>query len=165
MKHYRRAYLPGGVYFFTVVTRERAPWLIEPEAVQRLRGAFRKVMVQKPFTLDAFVLLPNHLHAIWRLPEGDSNFSMRWRLIKHHVSVGRTGTWGWQPRFWEHLLRNDEDWRRHMDYIHYNPVKHGYAESPGEWPYSSFRRAVTCGWYDLKWGESEPSDLPEEVGE
>ena len=165
MKRYRRAYVSGGVYFFTVVTHLRSPWLTQPEAVQRLRAAFRKVRERRPFGIDAIVVLPDHLHTIWRLPMGDSDFSTRWRLIKHHVTVGRTGTWRWQPRFWEHVLRDGEDWRRHVEYIHYNPVRHGYVQAPSAWPYSSFRRAVERGWHDPSWGAGEPANLPSVVGE
>jgi putative transposase len=165
MKRYRRAYVTGGAYFFTVVTHHRVPWLTQPDALRRLRAALRKVRERQPFGMDAIVVLPDHLHAIWRLPAGDSDFSTRWRLIKHHVAIGRAETWRWQPRFWEHVLRDEEDWRRHTDYIHYNPVKHGYAHAPSAWPYSSFGLAAKRGWYDRSWGAAEPTDLPVAVGE
>src|SRR5574337_33324 len=160
MKTYRRSRVPGGVFFFTVVTRRRAPWLTDADALNRLREAMRKVQSRRPFGTDAIVIMPDHLHAIWRLPEGDADFSTRWRLIKHHVAIASGRDWRWQPRFWEHVLRNEDDWRRHVDYVHYNPVKHGYAASPSAWPYSSFQRAVKRGWYQPDWGAVAPPDLP-----
>ena len=165
MKAYLRAYQPGGIYFFTLVTHQRARWLVNDAARARLRDALRKVARARPFHIDAFVLLPDHLHAIWRLPEGDCDFSTRWRLVKHRVSIGCGLGFTWQPRFWEHLLRDEDDWRRHVDYIHYNPVKHGLARAPGDWPYSTFGRAVARGWYRPDWGRSEPLGLPSEAGE
>ncbi|HEY6940876.1 REP-associated tyrosine transposase [Dokdonella sp.] len=165
MKAYRRAYQPGGCYFFTVVTHRRVQWLTVDSMRIRLREALLKVAKQRPFGIDAFVLLPDHLHAVWRLPQGDCDFSSRWRLIKHHASTGGGPTCAWQPRFWEHVLRDERDWRRHVDYVHYNPVKHGLARAPGDWPYSTFARAVGRGWYSPDWGRSEPPDLPSDVGE
>jgi putative transposase len=118
------------------------------------------------FVMESFVILPDHIHCIWRLPAGDSNYSIRWRLIKSYFSselnhpVNKRGEKEiWQRRFWEHLLRDDEDWRRHMDYIHYNPVKHGYVMSPGDWFYSSFRRAIQDGLYAPDWGAEEPGSI------
>jgi len=163
MSEYRRVFQPGGCYFFTVVTHERRPWLAEEHAIDRLRNAFRRVMQDRPFAMDAIVILPDHLHCIWQLPEGDNDFPERWRQIKRFVSIGidsplnvRKEKALWQRRYWEHLLRNEEDWR-HMDYIHYNPVKHGYALRPADWPHGSFRQAVAHGWYEASWGEQEPT--------
>lgn len=165
MSNYRRAWIPGGCYFFTVVTRNRAPWLTGDDAIARLREGFRKVMAKRPFHMDAVVILPDHLHAIWQLPDGDAEYSTRWRLIKHHVATATGAHWHWQPRYWEHMLRDERDWRRHVEYIHYNPVKHGYVEAPWDWPFSSFRRAVKRGWHDKEWGAAEPPDLPIVTGE
>ncbi len=164
MSNFKRLYLDGGCYFFTVVTHKRRRWLTTPEARHRLREAMTRVRVRYPLIVDAIVLLPDHLHCIWRLPEGDSDFSTRWRLIKHFVSTGptlRAQAPLWQPRFWEHAIRNEDDWRRHMDYIHFNPVKHGLAERPGDWPYSSFTRAVEKGLYEPGWGCQVPISLRE----
>ncbi|HEY5790920.1 MAG TPA: transposase [Gammaproteobacteria bacterium] len=159
---YRRARQPGGTYFFTVVTHARQPLLIDH--VDRLRRAFRTVRARAPFDLEAIVILPDHLHAVWRLPQGDADFSSRWQRIKRLFSSGIDLASGdgsrqrkreravWQRRFWEHAIRDGEDWRRHVDYIHFNPVKHGVAPSPGQWPHSSFRRAVQQGWYAADWG-------------
>ena len=166
MSEYRRAFQPGGCYFFTVVTHGRRPWLTEEHAIERLRNAFRRVREDRPFTMDAIVVLPDHLHCIWQLPEGDNDFSERWRQIKRFVSIGMKSPLNvrkekslWQRRYWEHLLRNEEDWRRHMDYIHYNPVKHGYSRRPADWPYSSFKQVVARGWYEASWGEQEPAAI------
>jgi putative transposase len=163
MSEYLRLYQPGGSYFFTVVTHQRVQILSQPANIVRLQAAFHKVMKKYPFTLEAFVILPDHIHCIWRMPSWDSNYSIRWRLIKSDFSggfnhpVNRRGEKGiWQRRFWEHLLRDEEDWRSHMDYIHYNPVKHGYVETPGAWPHSSFRQAIKDGLYDPGWGSEEP---------
>ena len=163
MSNYRRTILPGGVFFFTVVTQNRAPLFSTIERVALLRAAFRKVRARKPFTIDAIVVLPDHLHCIWRLPEGDGDYSGRWREIKKAVSREITGDTNarkerpvWQRRFWEHVIRDEKDWHRHMDYIHYNPVKHGYVMYPGDWPWSSFERYVKRGWYEASWGEAEP---------
>jgi putative transposase len=161
---YRRAYHAGGCYFFTVVTAERRPILAATERVELLRAAIQRVMRLHPFSIDAMVVLPDHLHCIWTLPEADADFSRRWRLIKTHFSRHAAVPLPcWQPRFWEHLIRDDNDYAHHVDYIHYNPVKHGYASGPGEWPYSSFGRFVARGQYSADWGQRAP-DIPEDVG-
>ena len=159
---YRRHYQPGGTYFFTVVIQQRQPLLIKH--IDHLRAAFRYGLQRYPFTIDAIVILPDHLHTLWRLPEGDHNFSLRWMVIKRKFSAGLSANPGspskqakrekgiWQRRFWEHCIRDEEDWRRHMDYIHHNPVKHGYCLSPSEWPYSSFQQLVKRGLYRPDWG-------------
>ena len=166
MSNYRRAYFPGGVYFFTVVTFSRLPVFTDEGRVEVLRQAFRKVMATRPFEIDAIVIMPEHLHCIWRMPEGDADFSSRWREIKKAVSRRISPTTNahnermvWQRRFWEHAIRDGEDWRRHMDYIHYNPVKHGLTSHPGEWAWSSFGNAVDKGWYEKSWGASEPETI------
>jgi len=165
MSNYRRSYIPGGVYFFTLVTRNRHAAFRCDAHVDALRFAMRKVMVARPFIIDAMVVLPDHVHCVWRLPEGDDDFSSRWREIKKlttralvdQSSVGITSLW--QPRFWEHAIRDEADWRRHVDYIHFNPVKHGYAACAADWPWSSFKRAVDLGWYELSWGCVEPGSI------
>jgi len=168
---FRRLYQPGGHYFFTVVTEGRQPILIEH--IDRLRRAFQVTARRHPFALTAIVVLPDHLHTIWQLPEGDPDFSTRWRVLKRLFSAGLQGASStrslrrkrergvWERRFWEHLLRNEGDLQRHLDYIHYNPVKHGYCGSPGLWPHSSFSRFVETGVYDRDWGRTEPPCLIE----
>ncbi|MGK5094608.1 transposase [Deltaproteobacteria bacterium TL4] len=165
---YRRWYQQGGTYFFTVVTHQRIPILTQPDNINRLRSCFGKVMTRYPFHIDAIVILPDHLHALWRMPEGDHNFSTRWRLVKSCFSKGistpvnsRGEKQIWQHRFWEHLIRDEDDWRRHMDYIHYNPVKHGLVNSPKDWPYGSFEKMVAEGIYPESWGSQMPQNIEE----
>ena len=155
---YRRFYQPGARYFFTVVTANRKPLLIEN--IERLRAAFKTCKERHPFEIEAMVVLPDHLHTLWRLPEGDADFSKRWMVIKRNFSSGlpqeatslskikKREKGIWQRRFWEHCIRNEDDWRRHMDYIHFNPIKHGYVDKPTDWQYSSFQKAVDKGWYE-----------------
>jgi putative transposase len=166
MSTYRRHYLPGGCYFFTVVTYERRPLFKDEERVTLLRSAMRDVMSRRPFEIQAMVVLPDHLHTVWRLPDGDDDYSRRWRDIKHHVSrqidtplTPRREKSVWQRRFWEHAIRNEDDWKRHLDYVHFNPVKHGLVSRARDWPYSSFRRAVEKGWYAPDWGCEVPEAI------
>jgi putative transposase len=168
--NYRRSFASGGTFFFTLVTYDRRPILSSPETVDLLRNAFRYTMERMPFTMAACVILPDHLHCIWTLPAESGDFSTRWRLIKSHftnhwavthetIAVASRTRKGektvWQRRFWEHRIRDEMDFNRHVEYIHYNPVKHGLASSPAEWPYSSFRKYVKDGIYPKDWGASE----------
>ncbi|SEK72403.1 putative transposase [Atopomonas hussainii] len=168
MSRYRRAAVPGGSYFFTVVTERRQRILTDPALRLALRQAVERVRVQRPFRIDGWVLLPDHLHTIWTLPEGDADFATRWRLIKTAVTrrcgadyfqpsylterraAKRCATL-WQHRYWEHLLRNEHDVQRHLDYLHFNPVKHGLVDKVADWPWSSFHRWVRQGAYPLEW--------------
>ncbi|NOT56929.1 MAG: transposase [Deltaproteobacteria bacterium] len=166
MSDYRRLYIPGGSYFFTVVTHERQRLFGSEQRVKELRQAFRYVKTRRPFTIVAAVVLPDHLHCVWQLPDDDCDFSTRWQMIKTAFSrripspVRKGGAKTvWQPRFWEHAIRDEEDFRRHLDYIHYNPVKHGLVAAPVAWPYSSFRKFVGMHWYDVEWGATEPKTL------
>ena len=165
MTDYRRYFVPGGTYFFTVTLAARSLPLLT-ENITALRHAFRNVRTEMPFVVDAIVVLPDHLHTIWVLPPGDPDFSTRWKKIKaafsrqlpriERRSESRTqkGERGiWQRRFWEHALRDEADWRRHMDYIHFNPVKHGHTRRTADWPYSSFHRYVKLGVYPHEWGD------------
>ena len=188
MSHYRRCYVPGGSFFFTVVTDRRAPILGTDLARDLLRAAFRDCFDRwPPFRVDAMVMLDNHLHAIWTLPPDDADYSKRWGAIKKHYTQSWLALGGsekpltasrirhrrrgvWQPRFWEHALRDERDYARHFDYIHYNPVKHGLVECPRDWPYSTFHHWVKQGVYDPQWGcgiaeRLDFSDLAETVGE
>ena len=175
---YRRAYVPGGCYFFTLVTEQRRKILMGDTTIDVLREAFRQVMVKRPFDINAAVVLPDHLHCIWTLPREDRDFSTRWRLIKtwftkHYddtlreipdkARIRKAQQAIWQHRYWEHALRDQEDYNRHVEYIHYNPVKHGYVHRPFDWPYSSFRSYVTQGIYSEEWGLTRV-DLPETIG-
>ena len=166
MSQYLRAQIQGGCYFFTVVTYQRRHIFTTEAHVELLRQACRRTMLKRPFTIDAMVILPNHLHCIWQLPSGAADYSSRWRDIKkavsqhiNHSTNTRNERPVWQRRFWEHTIRDEKDWRQHMDYIHYNPVKHGLATSPAAWPWSSFHHAVNRGWYDPAWGSSEPQHI------
>jgi putative transposase len=173
MTRYRRNFVPGGSYFFTVNLAERRLRLLT-EHVELLRTAFREINDRHPFTVEATVVLPDHLHAIWTLPEGDADFAMRWRLIKatfsrgvppgERVSSSRSnkGERGiWQRRYWEHTLRGELDFERHVDYIHFNPVKHGHVARVCDWPYSTFHQMVRLGIYPEDWagdsGDSQSS--------
>ena len=150
---YRRVYHAGGTYFFTVVTHQRKPILTDETVRAALRQSILTVREKYPFEILAWVLLPDHMHTIWRLPEKDVNFSERWRQIKrqsqylvgNHVKL-------WQNRFWEHLIRDDLDFAQHFDYVHFNPVKHGYAAQVADWEFSTFHRCVRQGIYPLNWG-------------
>lgn len=166
MSDYRRVRVPGGCYFFTVVTYGRRPLLADEININLLRQALASAKTRRPFDVEAMVVLPDHLHCIWRLPAGDADFSGRWRAVKQFVSkrldtaVSPRGEKPvWQRRFWEHLIRDQEDWRRHMDYIHFNPVKHGLVAAPEDWPHSSYRRAVAEGRYPPGWGRTEPDSV------
>jgi putative transposase len=158
MTSYRRLFIPGGRYFFTVNLADRRSHLLT-DNVAVLRGVFRETQRAHPFTIEAIVVLPDHLDTIWTLPENDSDFPTRWRLIKSSFSralprtetisasrAGKAERGIWQRRFWEHLIRNDDDFARHVEYIHFNPVKHGYVSVPEEWPFSSIHRELRNTW-------------------
>jgi putative transposase len=166
---YRRWFVPGGTFFFTVVTAGRAPILCGAKARESLRGAVRECRERWPFTIDAIVLLPDHVHTLWTLPHGDAEFSRRWAFLKQAftrswVEGGGAETWVgagkehqrrrgvWQPRFWEHMIRDENDFERHLEYILYNPVKHGLVTRVRDWPYSTFHRFVQRGEYPIDWG-------------
>ncbi|WP_439503312.1 REP-associated tyrosine transposase [Methylophaga sp.] len=166
---YRRAFVAGGTYFFTVNLLERDKSLLT-DHIDLLKTAFRRVKLSHPFYIDAMVVLPDHLHVIWTLPENDFDFATRWRLIKSHFSRSLPSTERinlsrlkksergiWQRRYWEHLIRDELDYERHVDYIHYNPVKHGYVDKPVDWPYSSIHRFIENGIMFNTWsvGETE----------
>jgi len=164
MRSYRRARIPGAVYFFTVNLAERRGNDLLVQQIDALREAFTGTKRDHPFAMDTVCILPDHLHCLWRLPDGDDDFPMRRRLIKGRFSRAlprgervsgsrsRKGERGiWQRRYWEHVIRGEEDYRRHMDYIHYNPVKHGYVERAIDWPYSSLPRLVEARVYPRDW--------------
>ncbi|MCA9250999.1 MAG: transposase [Phycisphaerales bacterium] len=168
MPDYQRPFAPGATMFFTVVTNFRKPILGSDFALECLRSAIADVRGRYPFKIVANVILPDHLHCIWTLPDGDSNFSMRWSAIKagftrRYVAGGGTETARsqsrqkrgergiWQRRFWDHVLRNETEFGAYADYIHYNPVKHGLVQCPHEWGPSSFHRWVECDEYRRDW--------------
>lgn len=160
---YRRALMPGGTFFFTVNLHDRKSDLLVRQ-VRALRTAVRTVKARHPFDILAWVVLPEHLHAVWTLPPDDADFSIRWALIKagfsraipraESVSASRRrkGERGiWQRRFWEHRIRDEADLARHVDYVHINPVKHGHAVRAADWPYSSIHRAIERGEVSADW--------------
>jgi putative transposase len=174
MPNYRRVLIPGATYFFTVVTGRRKPILASPDAVQTLRESVAVVRHAMPFAMEAWVVLPDHMHAIWTLPDGDADYPRRWGRIKAeftrrcgiaHASAPSCDSGVWQPRFWEHLIRNEDDATAHMNYLHFNPVKHGLAARVSDWPYSSFHRHVREGRYPLDWGGREPIAPQTAIGE
>jgi len=165
MPNYRRAFVPGGTYFFTVNLLQRHNNDLLVREINLLRESVRKVRRRYPFEIDAWVVLPDHLHCVWTLPDDDCNFSLRWRLIKSGFSRAlaksewrsrvrqRAGERGiWQRHFWEHVIRDDLDFQRHVDYVHVNPLKHGYVRRVADWPYSTFHRYVENGVYGSDWG-------------
>lgn len=187
MPDYRRYFAPGGTYFFTVVTQGRAPILCGVMARSILRTAMRACIARWPFQVEAIVLLPDHFHAVLTLPASDTLYSRRLGWIKKEFTkawlvhggnempittsrCNRGGHGVWQRRFWEHAVRDEEDFARLLDYIHFNPVKHGLVRSPRDWLYSSFHRWVRLGAYSQAWGAALPdslksNDLSDIVGE
>ena len=175
MPNYHRLYSNGGTYFFTVVTYQRYPVFKDNNSIALLNDCFKTVRRNHPFLIDASVILPDHLHMIWTLPETDCNFSMRWNLIKGSFSRRYGEQYEnpsssrrqkrekaiWQRRFWEHLVRDQHDFNRLCDYIHYNPVKHGLVKSPEEWKHSTFDEFQTRGQYPDGWGDTVSKELKE----
>ena len=169
MSNYRRANIHGGTYFFTVTTLNRQTFLLDDDVRAALREGIALVRLSHPFTVNAWVLLPDHLHCIWTLPPNDRDFSTRWRVIKRTVTqrcggrlhrpdlltvrrAQRKQSTLWQHRYWEHLIRDEQDYRQHVDYIHWNPVKHGHVQRARYWPCSTFHRHVMEGIYSIDWG-------------
>jgi len=164
MPNYRRAFIPGGTWFFTVNLLERRGNDLLVREIDCVREVVQRVRRHYPFRIDAWVVLPDHLHCIWTLPPGDSDFSTRWRLIKSGFSralpkterrsearcnAGERGIW--QRHYWEHFIRDEADFERHADYVHVNPLKHGWVKWVIDWPYSTFHRYVEQGIYPPNW--------------
>jgi putative transposase len=176
---YRCTKAPGSAFFFTVVTFDRRKIFTNEQIVALLRRAIAVVQVRRPFKVEAAVILPDHFHMIWRLPESEDDYATPWRLFKTYFTRRWSGDGDypitpfrqskgeravWQRHYWEHLIRDEADWRPHVDYIHYNPVKHGLARGPGAWPYSSFHTFVKQGYYSPDWRAWEGVDIAIEVG-
>jgi putative transposase len=177
---YRRSTVSGATYFFTVVTYQRRPLFADAQAVDMFRHAVEDVVKKRPLVLEAEVVLPDHLHALWTLPEDDCDYSTRWRQIKEGFTRRYIARFGepqrdrrrsargertiWQRRFWEHLIRDDRDFAAHLDYIHLNPVRHGLVTAARDWPHSTFSSWVCQGAYDLAWGSSDMPALPDWAG-
>lgn len=175
MTQYRRARSTGGTYFFTVALADRRSALLV-DRVSSLRNAFRHVQRVHPFAIEAIVILPDHLHSVWRLPPSDADYSTRWRLIKTEFSrvipadelrnasrIAKNERGIWQRRYWEHLIRDDTDFVRHVDYIHNNPARHGHVKRLADWPLSSFHKFVQLGILPHDWGGGTEST--EQFGE
>lgn len=174
---YRRVKIEGASYFFTLVTHDRQPLFRDPQSVQMLSDAIAKVGIRHPFTIEAQVVLPDHMHTIWTLPDSDANYATRLRLIKEAFTRAYCKRFGlptrtetartrgeqpvWQRRFWEHVIRDEQDYAAHVDYIHHNPVRHGLVTAPRDWPHSTFAQWVERGVYDLTWGSDEMPEFPE----
>lgn len=183
MSDYRRYFVPGGTFFFTLVTENRVPLFSDESARNLLGDIMRRSQRLRPVEVIAIVLLPDHLHTLWALPPGDDDYSGRWSWIKKRFTSnwlklgGREQTRTasrmrqrrrgvLQRRFWEHTIRDEQDLENHFDYIHYNPVKHGYVQRPRDWPWSSFHRWASTGYYDIDWGAGYvPPELPGDAGE
>jgi putative transposase len=164
MPDYRRNHVPGGTYFFTVTLLDRSSGLLVSH-IDALRDSVRRTRNRAPFHIDAWVVLPDHMHCVWTLPAGDDDYTGRWRALKKGfskaISVGeyrsavrvrRRERGIWQRRFWEHTIRDERDYAVHLDYVHFNPVKHGLVGRVGDWPYSSFHWCVRRGIYPAQWG-------------
>ncbi len=176
MPNYRRNFVHGATYFFTVVTYKRKSILTTELARSLLHHAWIEVSERFPFNTLAVCLLPDHIHCIWTLPEGDADFPTRWRRIKglftrnYLVSTSlekpdnasrlkRGEAAVWQRRFWEHTIRDEDDLHRLIDYIHFNPLKHGYVSRVVDWPWSTFHRYMHLGYYESEWGANFQEEL------
>ncbi len=181
MSNYKRLKSEGGTFIFTVVTYKRHPVFDKPECIKHLRASILETRRTYPFHIDAWVLLPDHMHCIWTLPDRDNNYSRLWGLIKQGFTkraidslpdftnslsrIKHRESSVWQRRFWEHEIRNDEDFNNHINYIHYNPVKHGHVTRVQDWPFSTFHRYVKEGVYPADWAGDGADDLKQEYGE
>ncbi|WP_417568589.1 REP-associated tyrosine transposase [Marinobacterium aestuariivivens] len=166
MPHYHRLWQPGGCYFFTVTLANRDGNDLLVREIDLLRKAVRQVLKRHPFRIHGWVVLPDHLHCLIELPAGDSDFAVRWFLIKSSFSrhlpaletrsssqIRRRERAIWQRRYWEHLIRDERDFEAHLDYIHINPLKHGLVERVADWPFSTFHRYVELGVYPPDWAD------------
>ncbi|MFW5869762.1 MAG: REP-associated tyrosine transposase [Planctomycetota bacterium] len=177
MPSYRRNY-HGDLFFFTLVTADRKPIFASAANRRRLSSAMRRTRIDRPWETVAIVLMPDHLHMLWRMPNGDRDYSGRISSIKRRFTRAYLAGGGreadvprgqqrhrrrgvWQRKFWEHTIRDARDYHRHMDYIHMNPVKHGLVQRARDWPASSFHRYVKAGWYEPDWAGR--MDLPGSV--
>jgi putative transposase len=175
MVRYRRNFIAGGTFFFTLTLANRTSSTLT-DHIAALRAAVMQTRRQHPFAIDAIVVLPDHVHVVMTLPDGDSDFANRWSLIKRRfttavmkagISVARHRNGEislWQRRFWEHTIRDERDFERHVDYIHFNPVKHGLVTRARDWPYSSFHHYVRSGVLPADWG-GDMGEIPGGFGE
>jgi putative transposase len=177
---YRRATVTGASYFFTLITYQRKPLFADPRNVERWHRAVSKVQSVRPFVVEAEVVMPDHLHIIWTLPDADADYATRIRLIKTAFTKGLSSRGGpvatsesrankgecdvWQRRFWEHVIRDERDFQAHLDYIHANPVQHGLVARPIDWPHSTFAIWLERGAYEPWWGTDAMPPLPDWAG-
>jgi putative transposase len=174
MSDYRRCYVAGGTFFFTLVTETRRPMLDTDLARRCLREAIEKVRIKWPFEVVAIALLPDHLHTVWTLPPDDDRYPIRWKQIKEEFTRRYLGAGGkeippnasrlrhnergiWQRRYWEHAVEDEEQLKRCVDYVHWNPKKHGHVTNIRDWPWLSFHRFVAMGEYTVDWGAQDPT--------
>ena len=178
MSNYKRIKSEGGTFFFTVVTYKRQPVFDIPECIKHLRSSIKETRRSYPFHIDAWALLPEHMHCIWTLPDKDCDYSRLWGLIKQGFTKRSRGLLPynanslsrtkhreasvWQRRFWEHEIRNEEDFNNHIDYIHYIPVKHGHVKRARDWPFSTFHRYAKQGIYPVDWAGDGVADSAKE---
>ena len=163
MVRYRHDFVPGGTYSFTITLRDRSSRILI-DHIDALRAAVRAAQVRHPFDIDAMVVMPDHIHRVVTLPPGDINYSGRIRFIKSRFTraVAASGVMLnrnargecdlWQRRFWEHTIRDELDMENHINYVHINPVKHGYVTRAVDWPHSSIHRYIKAGWMTPDWG-------------
>ena len=176
MSRYRRINIDGGTFFFTLALADRSSDLLVSQ-IDRLRHSYKVMQERLPFETIAICILPDHLHALWRLPNGDSDFASRWSLFKSGFSRGlpaaemrsaskeaKREKGIWQRRYWEHAIRDDADFERHVNYIHYNAVRHGLVTRVADWPHSSFHRYVAQGMLPADWA-GDAGELPGSFGE
>jgi len=176
MVDYRRVRVVNSSYFFTVNLRNRQSKILT-QHIDLLRKSFIETRIKYPFTIDAVVILPEHIHTIWTLPPNDDNYPTRWQLLKSlftrklvkvgiNLNKSPKGEYNlWQRRYWEHVIRDEADMQRHIEYIHYNPVKHGLVEQVKDWPHSSFHRYVEAGLVELDWGLTFQEHTEQKFGE
>jgi len=182
MPEYRRIFIEGGTYAFTVVTYKRQPLFIDSATRELIFTAIQKTQYLYPFEQIAYCILPDHIHCIWTLPEGDFNYPIRWKFLKSKFSKLYQGVYGpyppsnrsrinrgevaiWQRRFWEHTIKDDEDLYNHINYIHFNPIKHGYIDDPQDWEWSSYRKYELEGYYTDPWKEFSKIEEKRDYGE
>ncbi len=182
MPNYRRYRIEGGTYFFTVKTENNFPLFQTNKNVHLLGEIIRETKRKWPFEIDAIVLLPDHLHTLWTLPRADADYSKRWAWLKREFTMRYLASGGheqgrsnskcknrrrgvWQRRFWEHMIRDEDDFDAHFDYIHWNPVKHRYVHHPCLWKHSSFHRWVKCGVYPSDWGGNGAPDTIRQIND
>ena len=170
MSRYRRVKIAGGMFFFTVALADRSSGLLVHE-IERLRQSYKTMQERLPFETVAICILPDHLHTLWQLPNGDGDYASRLSLLKSAFSRGlpprpkrsaskiaKREKGIWQRRYWEHAIRDEKDFERHVDYIHYNPVKHGFVTRVVDWPHSSFHRYVEQGILPADWAGDAKHD-------